>query len=191
MWPAALVEARSVGLPAVAGEDPRVLILGSLPSARSIAQQQYYAFPTNAFWNIMGALVGAGRDLEYSVRLETLKSRGIALWDSLASSLRPGSLDANIDHATSQPNDIKAFLAANAGIRLIAFNGRASQQAFLRHIDRNLALTLPQINQVLLPSSSAAHASIGLADKIKAWSVITEYLDTNRGQHVQKHQNAF
>ncbi|MBT8077146.1 MAG: DNA-deoxyinosine glycosylase [Gammaproteobacteria bacterium] len=175
----ALVEARSIGLPAVAGDDPRVLILGSLPSVRSIAQQQYYAFPTNAFWNIMGALVGAGKDVEYGARLEKLKSSGIALWDSLASSRRPGSLDANIDHATAQPNDIKAFLAANAGIRLIAFNGRASQESFLRHIDRDLALTWPQINQVLLPSSSAAHASMGLDDKIKAWSVIMQYLDTN------------
>mgnify|MGYP002063656876 CR=1 FL=1 len=45
---------------------PRILILGSLPSERSIAEHQYYAHPQNAFWRIMQALFGI--DGEYANR---------------------------------------------------------------------------------------------------------------------------
>ena len=125
----------------------------------------------------MGALVGAGKDLEYSARLEIIKSCRIALWDSLASSVRPGSLDANIDQATAQPNDFGRFLELHASIRLIAFNGQVSQKTFLRHIDRDPAITWPHIDQVLLPSTSAANAGMSLEDKTRAWSIITRYCE--------------
>ena len=48
----------SEGFSAIARCDARVLILGSLPGRRSIAEQQYYAHPRNAFWPIMKALYG-------------------------------------------------------------------------------------------------------------------------------------
>ena len=51
--------ALSHGFPPVARRDARVLILGSLPSQRSIAEHQYYAHPQNAFWRIMDQLAGA------------------------------------------------------------------------------------------------------------------------------------
>ena len=43
----------------------KVLILGSMPGEESLRQQQYYAFPQNAFWKIMGELFGFSRDLPY------------------------------------------------------------------------------------------------------------------------------
>ena len=51
----------------IAVEGARVLILGSLPGTRSLAEQQYYAQPQNAFWRIMGELFGAGPELRYSM----------------------------------------------------------------------------------------------------------------------------
>ncbi len=56
-----------------------VLILGSMPGKKSLEQNQYYAHPKNAFWNILGDLVGAYPDLSYEERLCALKSSGIAL----------------------------------------------------------------------------------------------------------------
>jgi len=58
------------GFAPVAGRAPRVLILGSMPSAASLAAGQYYALPRNAFWPIMGALFGAAPDLPYAQRCE-------------------------------------------------------------------------------------------------------------------------
>src|ERR1017187_7782411 len=77
----------------VAGADARVLILGSLPGKVSLERGEYYAQPYNAFWRIMGELVGASRDLPYQNRLELLKQHHIALWDVCAAGFRAGSLD--------------------------------------------------------------------------------------------------
>jgi len=171
----------TIGLPPVVGDDARVLILGSLPSVRSVELQQYYAFPTNAFWVIMGALVDAGRELSYPDRLSILKARKIALWDALASSVRAGSLDQSIDQRTAQPNDFAGFLRRNRRIRLIAFNGRASQASFQRFADSDQGVTLAHCEQILLPSTSAANTSMTVQEKIRAWSVITGYLPAVKG----------
>ncbi len=37
--------------------DTRLLILGSLPGARSLAERRYYAHPTNQFWRLVGAAI--------------------------------------------------------------------------------------------------------------------------------------
>ena len=86
---------RSEGFPAISRSDARVLILGSLPGVRSIEAVEYYAHPRNTFWPIMAAITGAAGD--YAQRCNVLRASGIAVWDVVASSVRPGSLDANID----------------------------------------------------------------------------------------------
>ena len=116
---------RSSGFPPLARDDARILILGSLPSQRSIAAREYYAHPQNAFWRIMSALTGA--DGNYSERCAALTSHSVALWDVLASSVRPGSLDADIQMSTAEVNDFKQFLAVSHCARTNLFqwaNGR-------------------------------------------------------------------
>ena len=56
------------GFAPLVGRQPRLLILGSMPSEASIAAGEYYGLPRNAFWNIMGELYGAGRELDYAER---------------------------------------------------------------------------------------------------------------------------
>ncbi len=67
---------RSSGFAPLANADARVLILGSLPSQRSIASDQYYAHPQNAFWRIMAVLFGANGD--YDNRCLALQEGGVA-----------------------------------------------------------------------------------------------------------------
>src|SRR5210317_1751806 len=99
------VMAPSEGFAPVARGDARVLVLGSLPGARSIAEQQYYAHPQNAFWPIMRELFMI--DGDYAARCDQLRENGIALWDVLRSSVRPGSMDADIQLGSAVANDLR------------------------------------------------------------------------------------
>lgn len=154
--------------PPIVGQTPRLLILGSLPGAESLARQQYYAKPQNVFWRIMGDLVDAGPGLAYAERQERLAEAGIALWDVCRAAHRTGSLDSAI--RDPEPNDIGGLLAAHPTIRLIGFNGRFAETLFARvirqRIDPDRALG---IATVLLPSTSPAHAGLPYPAKLERW----------------------
>jgi TDG/mug DNA glycosylase family protein len=169
------------GFPPIAREDARVLILGSLPSEASLRAREYYAHPRNAFWNIMRDIAGAAGD--YATRCLSLQERGIAVWDVLSSSVRPGSLDADIDMTSAVPNDFEHFLAAHEHIRLVCFNGRKAKQMFERRVQSSLADF--DLEYALLPSTSPAHASLTPTEKLAVWcGIIVPHLageDDNGG----------
>jgi len=155
--------ARSEGFPPVARRDATVLILGSLPGARSIEEQQYYAHPQNAFWKIMHALFGVEGD--YPSRCQMLADSGIALWDVLHSSVRPGSMDADIQLGSAQVNDFAAFFTRHSAIRQVCFNGRKAEQMFGRFVGG-----MPQdVRLIALPSTSPAYASMPFSAKLDKW----------------------
>ena len=158
---------RSSSFAPLARPEARVLILGTLPGAESLRRQQYYANPHNAFWRIMGALFGAGPDLPYEQRLETLAGAGVALWDVCASATRPGSLDANIIEVA--PQDFVGFLAAHPLIALICFNGQSAARLFRRFVAPNLPAPMQQIATHVLPSTSPAHAGMRFEQKLALW----------------------
>lgn len=155
----------STGFPPVEDSDAAILILGSLPSQRSIAEQQYYGHPQNAFWRIMRELFGVAG--EYPARCRQLVELRIALWDVLESSFRPGSMDADISLSEAQANDFAAFFDGHESIRLIAFNGRKAEQLFGRFVDP-LAIA-DDIPRVTLPSTSPAYASLSFSGKVASW----------------------
>lgn len=93
------------GLPPVIDDRARVLILGSFPSVRSLAEGRYYANPRNAFWPIVAELFGFDCTATYSERLAALQSHNVALWDVVRSCRRAGSADAAIDRKTLVIND--------------------------------------------------------------------------------------
>ena len=144
----------SAGFPPIARDDARVLILGSLPSQASLAAHEYYAHPQNAFWKIMRELTGA--DGCYAERCESLRAAGVAVWDVLASSVRPGSMDADIQLGSAVPNDFPTFFAEHAGLRLVCFNGKKAEQVF-RHLVQQPDMSA-KLRLESLPSTSPAHS---------------------------------
>jgi len=155
----------SVGFSPVSRHDARVLILGSLPGQRSLREAQYYAHPQNAFWRIMRELTGA--DGSYEERCGTLVEHGIALWDVLAESVRPGSMDADIQTHSAEANDFVEFLADHRSIRRVLFNGQKAAQLFQRLVAMDVRGTATQYTT--LPSTSPAYASMAYEEKLGVW----------------------
>jgi len=155
----------SVGFPPVARRDARTLVLGSLPGRRSLLAAQYYAHPQNAFWRIMRELTGA--DGSYELRCARLADYGIALWDVLAESVRPGSMDADIQLQTAETNDFVGFFSEHRSIERVCFNGQKAAQMFQRLVVLDAADTPMQF--VTLPSTSPAYASMKYEQKLAKW----------------------
>lgn len=149
----------------VSNAQARILILGSMPGKESLKQNQYYAHPQNAFWKIMGELVGAHPHLPYEERLHNLIAAHIALWDVLASCERESSLDSHIRKEIA--NDFAAFFAQHPHITHVFFNGAKAEQCFKRFVLGKQKL--PPLIFQRLPSTSPAHAGMRFEEKLKVW----------------------
>ncbi|HEY0230345.1 MAG TPA: DNA-deoxyinosine glycosylase [Dokdonella sp.] len=162
--------------PPQVGAGCRVLVLGSVPSVRSLELRQSYAHPHNLFWPFMGMLYGAGAELPYAERIARLHAAGIGLWDVLEYCERAGSLDSSIVPSSEVPNDIPRLLGQYPTIAAIALNGAKAQQVFAKRIapaiaeERRAGLTL-----LALPSTSPANASVARAVKFARWSEILKW----------------
>ena len=154
------------GFPPIANANARILILGSMPGQKSLAAQQYYAHPQNAFWRIMEELVAA--EGTYEQRCQALSASGIALWDVLLSSERPGSMDADIRPDQSQDNDFKSFFARHSNIVRVGFNGQTAAKLFQRLVQPRLEDRI--LCTITLPSTSPAYAAMPFAEKLARWS---------------------
>ena len=168
----------SEGFAPVTSAGMHVLILGSLPSRKSLEIQQYFANPLNTFWRIMANVVGFDPGISYQARCCALTKRGVGLWDVLASSVRPGSLDSAIDLHTAKANNFPELLVQHEDVKLMCFNGQKSRKLF----DRLVAQATPDLQKcelLTLPSTSPAHAAMSFEEKLRRWSVIGPYLTTS------------
>ena len=156
--------------PPVIRPDTRLLVLGSLPGAASLAAQRYYAHPQNQFWRLIGEAIG--RDLvplAYENRLEALLDAGVGLWDTVAAATRDGSLDSAI--RLHEASDLPALVATLPKLRAIGFNGAKSAAIGRRQLGEASGLAL-----IDLPSSSPAYASLSFERKREAWLALAAYL---------------
>lgn len=159
---------RSHGFDPIADDRTRLLILGSLPGRASLTVGQYYAHPRNAFWRLVGGVVGVDlAALPYPERLDALGAARIGLWDVIASAERPGSLDAAIRNPEAA--DLKRLVASLPNLKAVAFNGGKAAR-----LGRAI---LGQTGLVLidLPSSSPAHTKTA-AEKAAVWSTLRAVL---------------
>jgi hypoxanthine-DNA glycosylase len=145
------------------------LILGSLPGEASLAAGRYYAHPQNRFWHLVGCAIGRDlASLDYLDRLAALQAAGIALWDTVASAQRDGSLDAAIREAEHAP--LRDLLARLPALQAVAFNGQKASLIGKPQLEgTRLAL-------IDLPSSSPAYAAMPLRRKETLWARLADFL---------------
>lgn len=149
------------GFDAIVGKDARVLILGSMPSVKSLEKSQYYGFKQNRFWKIMYAYFNEKITEDYEDRKKLLLNHGIALWDVIGSCDREGSLDSNIKNVKC--NDIVSFIKQNPTICKVICNGKKSYTLYQRYFS-----SLP-LECVYLPSTSNANRSIKEIELFRLW----------------------
>jgi hypoxanthine-DNA glycosylase len=143
--------------------DDRVerLILGSFPSAASLAADQYYAHPRNQFWVIMGRVLGEPlATLPYAQRLERVLAQHVGIWDVYGACQRDGSADSAI--RAGQPNAFGSLRRRAPRLREVAFNGMAAGRFRPLFEQAGFATRV-------LPSTSPAHAGRSLEEKLALW----------------------
>lgn len=149
------------GLAPVIDSRIRILILGSFPGAASLAAQQYYAHPRNAFWRLVSALVDEDlASLPYAERLPRLLAHGIGLWDVLGACEREGSLDSAIRRPAA--NDFDRLHHLCPQLKTVGFNGQASGKFAPQ-------FAAAGYRTVVLPSSSPANAGTSFEQKLEQW----------------------
>jgi double-stranded uracil-DNA glycosylase len=170
-----LSPSRLTGFPPLVAEtpSPRVLILGSMPGAASLAANAYYAHPRNSFWRIMGAICEFdAAQTSYASRVETLLKSQIALWDVIRSCRREGSLDTAIDLNHLVVNDFQQFFTTHVSVSTVIFNGALAEKLFRRHVAPNVATNGSRL--IRLPSTSPAHAGVPFDKKLMIWRAAIE-----------------
>jgi hypoxanthine-DNA glycosylase len=144
--------------------DARVerLILGSFPSAASLAAGRYYAHPRNQFWVILGRLLGEPlAELPYDERTRRVLAHGVGIWDVYGLCEREGSADTAIRNA--RPNAFTRLRRLAPRLYAIAFNGSAAGRFRPLFEQAGFAVRV-------LPSTSPAHARRSLEQKLALWA---------------------
>ena len=103
--------------PPIVDSQSRILILGSVPGAKSLEMSQYYAHPQNQFWKILFRLFDIKPTDDYQKKIDFLKNHNIALWDVIESCERKGSQDTAIKN--EKDNNIAALIHQHPNIQAI------------------------------------------------------------------------
>jgi TDG/mug DNA glycosylase family protein len=126
------------GFVPVGSEFPRILILGSFPSIKSLERGEYYGHERNHFWPLLGLIFGFDPLAPYAERVSRLERADLAVWDVIGSCERGGSLDRDI--RGELPNPLAEYLALRPTIELVALNGGKAAASFVAHIAPGLRL---------------------------------------------------
>ncbi|AWA31518.1 DNA-deoxyinosine glycosylase [Flavobacterium magnum] len=141
----------------------KILILGTMPGATSLAKQEYYAHRQNHFWRIFFTYFDRLPVPDaFEERIRLLQQNNIGVWDVLQHCEREGSLDTNIRN--HQVNDFGSLFAAFPNIRHVLFNGKESHRYFMKHIG-----ALEGIKLHVMPSTSPAN-TMAFDKKFEIWS---------------------
>ena len=149
-------------------EHCRVLILGSVPSVKSVENNFYYMHPQNRFWKLMSYLLNEDFvSADIQTRTTLLLKHNIALYDSVEECDIEGSSDTKIKNVV--PSDIPSFLAA-ADIKHIFCNGTASYNYLTKFYPEYRQFTTK------LPSTSPANAKYSIPTLAEDWKIVLSYI---------------
>lgn len=172
----------------VVDEESKILILGTMPSVKSLDKAEYYGHPQNQFWRIIYALFNekltslnksdsyessyesSYEDL-YEKKKQFLLDHYIGLWDVLESCEREGSSDSKIKDPI--PNKIPELLTEHPKIKAIFPDSVKAEELFNRFIRNEIDTEKYVIHR--LPSPSSARV-MPFEEKLADWRIILDYL---------------
>ena len=153
--------------------EARVMIVGSMPSVKSLADAQYYAHPRNAFWPILFDVFGVTPTDDYEAKKTLIRDNGLALWDAAQSCEREGSLDSNMRDVIY--NDFASLYARCPHIHTVLCNGGTAHALFVKSGfagDRRV---------IRMPSTSPAY-TMPYVRKLEIWKKTLNQVLCKEGQ---------
>ena len=153
--------------------DARVMIMGSMPSVKSLADAQYYAHPRNAFWPILFDVFGEKPTDDYEARKALIRANHLALWDAAGTCEREGSLDSSMRGVVC--NDFSALYARCPGIHTVLCNGGTAYTLFMK------SGFAGERRVIRMPSTSPAY-TMPYARKLDIWRETLNQVLNKEGQ---------
>lgn len=151
--------------PPIVDQQSQILILGSMPSTRSLELGQYYGHKQNYFWPMLFQLFQKTYTTDYGEKKQLILEHHLAIWDVLNCCEREGSLDAKI--INEKPNDLIGLLEQYPQIHTVLLNGGKAMQCYKKYFP----VLYQQKNYYQMPSTSPAH-TMKHEEKLAKWSVI-------------------
>lgn len=157
------------GLSPWVGNNPKVLILGTMPSDISLAGQAYYCNPANLFWKIIETIFPKQKNEKELSNKDYIISKNIALWDCIKCADRIGSMDNKFNEKSLIPNDLHSFMKKYPSIKTIILNGKTKTVKYYNRFFSDIK----QCKVICLNSTSSLNRKwISDEDKIKEWTII-------------------
>lgn len=148
-------------------ENSKILILGTMPSPKSRANNFYYSNPQNRFWRVLSTIFNEKLPENNQERTALLLKHKIALWDVLASCEIKGADDSSIKNPV--PNDLSIILDC-CDIKAVFTTGTKAFSLYKRFCEPKT-----KIPAISLPSTSPANCRISLESLIESYSKVRVY----------------
>lgn len=154
--------------------ESKILILGSLPSAKSREQHFFYGHPQNRYWPLIAKLLGESKPETIEEKKQMVLRHHIAMWDTIYSCEIIGASDSSIRNVV--PTDLKAVVK-NSKIKHVFCNGKTSGNYYHKYQEKELG-----IPAIVLPSTSPANAAWNMQRLEESWKQILDVIENDKGK---------
>lgn len=164
----------ATGFPPLMCENPKILILGTIPGKSSINAGEYYHDGSNRLWKVIADISGEEVPTDYCSKKSMLARHGIVLWDYYQKVTRVDSSDNGI--LSGVQNNIPQFLIDNPSIHTVAVLGYGKWKLFgemLKHFCDTTDI-LSTVRVLRLPETSGLNARWDLSHLCEHWKCIFE-----------------